>query len=116
MLNDAVAPFYGYLRSILEQAEAEWSIVREISLEELRNDGRMAYAAAYALVRVGNAIARYSRRLEIAYPNYRWVFWVDLRNNLAHQLSALRVDFIWEASSAGLPERIRAITGEPSTP
>lgn len=116
MLSDAVAPFDGFLRSILEQAEAEWSIVGEISFQELRDDQRAAYAAAYALIRVGNTIARYSRRLEIDYPNYSWVFWVDLRNNLAHQLSVLQAESIWESVSDDLPGLIQAITGEPSAP
>ena len=116
MLSDAVAPFDGFLASVLGQAQAEWSVVQDISYQELQDDQRMAYAAAYALVRVGNAIARYSRRLEIAYPDYSWVSWVDLRNNLAHQLSVLQVDFVWEAISARLPELIRTITGEPTAP
>lgn len=116
MLSDAVAPFDGFLESVLGQAQKERSVVRDIDYRELRDDQRAAYAAAYALIRVGNAIARYSRRLEIAYPDYSWVFWVDLRNNLAHQLSVLQVDSVWESISAHLPELIRAITGEATAP
>ena len=116
MLSEADAPFDGFLQYILEQAEREWSIVRGFSFRELRNDQRLAYAAAYALIRVGNAVARHSRQLESAYPSYRWVFWVDLRNNLAHQLGVLRVDFIWDAISDSLPELIRTIAGEPYEP
>lgn len=116
MLSDAEPPFDWFLRSILTRATMEQEIVRGIGVRELHGDDRMAYAIAYALIRVGNAIAEHSRRLEVAYPGYHWVFWVDMRNRLAHQLGALDVNNLWEAISEYLPELVRAITGEPPTP
>ena len=116
MLSNAGPPFDGFLRSILTRAAMEQEIVRGIGVRELRGDDRMAYAVAYALIRVGNSIAEHSRQLEVAYPGYHWVFWVDMRNRLAHRLGALDVNDLWEAASEYLPELIQSIAGEPPTP
>ncbi len=116
MLNRAGEPHATWLRAIADQALEEWPLIRGFIEASLRQDAITLYAASYALIRVGNVVAAYSRDLEIIYPDYNWVDWVDLRNRLAHQpnasapLSALEV---WIAVSQSLPELVRAITGQP---
>ena len=113
MLNNAAAPFAGYLQFILERATGERAIINDISREEVILDTRTLYVVTYALIRVGNAVARYSRQLEREYPEYRWVFWVDLRNEFAHELGNVNAEKAWQAVSLSLPELIQVITGEP---
>ena len=111
MLNNAEAPYSRQLSEIAERAIAEWSIVGSISERDLA-DRRVQYIAAYVLIRVGNTVAQHSRQLERIYPDYRWTFWVDLRNNLAHELRDVDVGRVWRALSQWLPELLAAINGE----
>lgn len=116
MLNSASEPQASWLRSIANQAVAEWLLVRSVDEATLRRDAFALYAACYALIRVGNVIAARSRDLEIIYPGYEWVDWVDLRNRLAHQPNPdvlLNPSEVWIAISRSLPELIQSITSEP---
>ncbi len=116
MLNNSGEPQASWLRSIANQAVAEWSLVRGVDEATLRRDAFALYVACYALIRVGNVVAARSRDLEIIYPNYEWVNWVDLRNRLAHQpnpTAPLNPYEVWAAVSQSLPELIQAISGEP---
>ncbi len=111
MLNNAAEPHAGQLADILGQAITEWAILG--NPDELDfTDVRVLYTAAYALIRVGNAVAEHSRQLELVYPAYPWVFWVDLRNELAHELE-ISAEKIARTVSRGLPDFIQAIIGQP---
>ena len=115
MLHNAGEPQASWLRTIADHAAEEWSLVRGLTEASLRQDTLVLYAASYALIRVGNVVAEHSRDLEIIYPNYNWVEWVRLRNNLAHQPNAsdpLDVEDVWTGVSQALPELLRAITGQ----
>lgn len=112
MLSDAVEPYAGWLSEIARRATAEWAILGTLEEADLA-DSRILYAAAYTLIRIGNTVAQHSRRLERAYPEYRWVLWVNLRNELAHELGAVNAASIWRALSQWLPELLAAINGEP---
>ena len=116
MLNNAGEPHASWLRTIASQAVEEWSLVRGLTEASLRQDTIMLYAASYALIRVGNVIADHSRDLEIIYPDYNWVDWVDLRNRLAHQpnpATPLDAGEVWATISQSLPELVRSITAQP---
>lgn len=116
MLNSAGEPQASWLRSIANQAVAEWSLVRGVDEPTLRHDAFALYATCYALIRVGNVVAARSRDLEIIYPDYEWVDWVDLRNRLAHQpnpATPLSPGEVWVVISRSLPELIQVITGKP---
>lgn len=112
MLNNAVAPHFGQLSEIAHRAAVEWAILGNLEESDL-DDTRILYAAAYTLIRIGNTVAQHSRQLEQAYPEYRWVLWVNLRNQLAHELGAVNAAGIWRALSQWLPELLAAINGEP---
>ena len=111
MLNNAVAPHAGWLSEIAQRAVSEWAILGRPEESDLSND-RMLYAAAYALIRIGNTVAQHSRQLERIYPAYQWVIWVDLRNELPHELEEVNVARVWQAVSQWLPELLAAINGE----
>ena len=116
MLDSAGEPHASWLRAIADQALEEWLLARGLIEVSLRRDALTLYAASYALIRVGNVVAAYSRDLEIIHPDYNWVGWVDLRNRLAHQPSAsapLSAAEVWIAVSQSLPELVRVITGQP---
>lgn len=118
MLNNAGEPQASWLLSIADQATAEWSLARNIDWTALHQEPMAEYAVSYALIRVGNMIAKYSRALEQSHPDYDWLSWVILRNRLAHQPdddAPVGVDEVWEAVSQSLPELIQVITGEPAT-
>ena len=115
MLNNAAEPHARQLNEIVERAETERAILGGIAESDLA-DKRIQYIAAYVLIRIGNTVAQHSRRLERAYPDYRWVFWVDLRNNLAHELRNVDVRRVWGAVARELPDLIEAITGERPLP
>lgn len=112
MLNNAGAPYARQLSEIAERASAEWAILGSIAERDL-TDRRVQYIAAYVLIRIGNTVAQHSRQLEQIYPGYRWVLWVELRNNLAHELRDVDVGRVWQAVSQWLPELLAAINGEP---
>lgn len=111
MLSNAVEPHAGWLSEIAQRAVSEWAILGRPEETDLSDD-RVLYAAAYALIRVGNTVAQHSRRLERIYPDYRWLIWVDLRNELAHELEEVNVARVWQALSQWLPELLAAINGE----
>ena len=110
MLNDAAGPHASRLADILGRAITEWAILG--NPDELDfTDARVLYTAAYALIRVGNAVAEHSRQLELVYPAYPWVFWVDLRNELANE-TEINAGNIARTVTRGLPDLIYAITGQ----
>ncbi len=111
MLNNAAEPHAGQLSAIVERAAAELTVLGSLEESDLA-DTRVLYIATYALIRIGNTIAKHSRQLELAYPEYRWVFWVDLRNELAHE-EVINVARVWHTLSQGLPNLIQSITGQP---
>lgn len=116
MLNSAGEPQASWLRSIADQATAEWMLMRGVDEDALHRNVLALYAASYALIRVGNVVAEHSRDLEIIYPNCDWVDWVILRNSLAHQpdpAAPLNPREVWVAVSRSLPELVSAITGQP---
>ena len=112
MLNSAVEPHSGQLNDILQRAIAERAILGNVAAADLAVSRRELYVAAYALIRIGNTVAQHSRQLELVYPGYSWVFWVDLRNELAHQLGDIDATEVWQAVSQRLPDLIEEITGE----
>ena len=114
MLNDANPTHAGQLRFVLAQAREEQRVTDSLG-PDWRDDTAAFYAACHALTRVGNAIALRSRQLEQAYPNYPWVYWVDLRNQLAHSLLTNEVHpgQVYMAIESSLPGLILAITGPP---
>ena len=117
MLNNASEPHASWLSSIADQAMAEWSLIRNIDETALRQEPLLGYAVSYALIRVGNVVARYSRDLEQSHPDYDWINWIILRNGLAHEpygQPPINMDAVWEAASQSLPHLIRAITGRPA--
>ena len=116
MLNNASEAHASRLLSIADQAMAEWSLVRNIDETALHRETLTGYAVSYALIRVGNVVVRYSRFLEQSHPDYDWLFWVNLRNRLAHQPDddpPVGMDEVWAAASQFLPHLIQAITGRP---
>lgn len=116
MLSNAGESHASWLRAIASQSAEEWPLVRGLTETSLRQNTLTLYAASYALIRVGNMVADHSRDLEIIYPDYAWVYWVDLRNRLAHQpnpTTPLDAGEVWVAISQSLPELIQVITGEP---
>lgn len=112
MLSNAVAPHAGWLSEIAQRAVSEWAILGSPEETDLGND-RALYAAAYVLIRIGNTVAQHSRQLERSHPGYRWLIWVDLRNEQAHELEEVNVARVWQAVSQWLPELLEAINGEP---
>lgn len=112
MLSDAVEPHAVWLSEIAQRAASEWAILGSPEERDLSND-RVLYAAAYALIRVGNTVAQHSRQLERIYPDYRWLIWVDLRNELAHELEEVNIARVWQGVSQWLPELLAVINGEP---
>ena len=115
MLNNAGEPHAHWLRSVTNQAVAEWSLVRSVDEITLRGDALAMYAVSYALIRVGNVVAEHSRALEQVYQNYDWVYWVNLRNNLAHQPNEddpVNLDEVWQAVTEWLPDLVQAVTGQ----
>ena len=115
MLNDAPGPSEARLREIVGRATFERNVLGDINEIDLL-ETRTLYAAAYALIRVGNTVTQYSRALEQDYPEYQWVYWVNLRNELAHELGNVDVRRVWQAIVVSIPELIRTISGEPSAP
>lgn len=116
MLHNAGEPHSSWLHDIANQAITEWTLIRSLNEASLRQDTLALYAASYALIRIGNVVSARSRDLEIIYPNYGWVYWVNFRNSLAHQPNPLdRPDAgdVWIAVSQSLPELVRVITGQP---
>ena len=116
MLHNAGEPHSSWLHDIANQAITEWTLIRSLNEASLRQDTLALYAASYALIRIGNVVSARSRDLEIIYPNYGWVYWVNFRNSLAHQPSPHDrpdVGDIWVAVSQSLPELVRVITGQP---
>ncbi len=115
MLNNAVEPHAEALDEIALRAASEWEILGSPEESDFA-DARILYVASYALIRIGNTVAKHSRRLERAYPGYGWVVWVDLRNELAHELRVINRPKVWQAVSEWLPELLEAITGEQPVP
>ena len=115
MLNNAAEPHARQLNEIVERAETEREILGGIAESDLE-DKRIQYIAAYVLIRIGNTVAQHSRRLERTDPDYKWVFWVDLRNNLAHELRNVDVRRVWGAVARELPDLLESITGERPLP
>lgn len=110
MLNNAAEPHASQLANIPGQAITEWAILGNPDRLDF-TDARVLYTAAYALIRVGNAVADHSRQLELVYPAYPWVFWVDLRNELAHERE-INARKIARTVTRGLPNLIQAVTGQ----
>ena len=115
MLTNAVEPHAEPLDEIALRAASEWEILGSPEESDFTDD-RILYVASYALIRIGNTIAQHSRRLERVYPGYGWVVWVDLRNELAHELGDIDQAKVWQAVSEWLPELLEAITGEQPAP
>ncbi len=115
MLNDPGSTHRTRLNEIAIRAILERNVLGDLSESDL-SETRNLYATAYALIRIGNAVAKYSRSLEQAYAEFPWVYWVNLRNELAHELGNVNVQRVWLATTVSIPELIRAITGEPPTP
>ncbi len=102
MLNDALGPSEARLREIVGRATFERNVLGDINEIDLL-ETRTLYAAAYALIRVGNTVTQYSRVLEQDYPEYQWVYWVNLRNELAHELGNVDVRRVWQAIVVSIP-------------
>ena len=115
MLSDARGPAEDRLNEIVQRATFERDVLGDLNETDLL-ETRTLYAAAYALIRIGNTVAQYSRALEQDYPVYQWVYWVNLRNELAHELGNVDVRRVWQAIVVSIPELVGAITGEPHEP
>ena len=103
------------MHEIAGRATFERDVLGDIEETDLF-ETRTLYAAVYALIRIGNTVAQYSRLLEQGYPVYQWVYWVNLRNELAHELGNVDVRRVWQAIAVSIPELVGAITGEPTAP
>ena len=112
MLSDASGPAEARLNDIAGRATFERNVIGDLDETDLF-ETRTLYAAAYALIRIGNTVAQHSRGLEQDYPVYQWVHWVNLRNELAHELDNVDVRRVWQAVSVSIPELVGAITGQP---
>ena len=117
MLNNANSDDANQLLTILQQARHELSIIDNLDAMAWRENATMFHVVCYSLIRVGNVVALYSRQLERVYPDYPWVYWVALRNQLAH--SHLANEFnpgdVYMAIESSLPGLIQAVTGQSSS-
>ena len=114
MLSNASGQHAAQLGEIVARAMFERNVLGDVAEFEL-TEPRTLYAAAYALIRIGNTVAQHSRTLEQAYPDYHWVYWVNLRNELAHELGNVNIQRVWQAVAVSIPELVSAIAGRDTT-
>ena len=94
---------------IVQYGEAALRHVDDLSLEQFAESELRQYAAAHALMAIGEAASKVSGDLSEAHPEVPWRAIIGLRHRIVHDYMNINIRRVWETVKTDLPPLIATL-------
>ncbi len=92
-----------YLEDIHEAALTIEQYTRGVTFEQFRASSQLSDAVLYRLVTIGEAVRNIPDSLRDRYPGIEWRKINALRNVVAHEYHAVKLETIWDIVTSAIP-------------
>lgn len=99
-----------YLWDMREAAKEIVAFVKGVKYADFIQNRMIRYAVERQLLVIGEAANHVSSEFQEAHPEIFWRQMIALRNVLAHEYGEIKVDRIYAAATASVPELLKALS------